>query len=171
MDTDILVAKDLGEVLEKVTVGNYATWLQSCHDACEDLISYAHKKNCKMFSSNFLAGRRHSPFMKAVWEAQKAALASHCESTDPENKVCCPSDSKRCHVHWGGAGEMISHPVFDKMAVQMKSFCYAEEDGESFAPEGLGTVLFTKRRLSDALPFFQPPVGIIIAEPLDAFGD
>ena len=87
-------------------------------------------------------------------------MASHCESTAFENKVCCPSDdSKRCYVHWGGAGEMISHVVFEKMAQRMKSFCYAEEDGESFAPEGMGTVLFTKRRLSEALPFFQPPGG------------
>mmetsp|Transcript_74426 Transcript_74426/g.164388 ORF Transcript_74426/g.164388 Transcript_74426/m.164388 type:complete len:237 (-) Transcript_74426:27-737(-) len=55
----------------------------------------------------------------------------------------------------GGAGEMVSHPVFDRLAPEMKSFCFAEEDGESFAPEGMGTVLFTKRKLADALPFFK----------------
>ena len=33
----------------------------------------------------------------------------------------------RCHVHWGGAGEMVSHPVFDRLAPEMKSYCYAEE--------------------------------------------
>lgn len=144
MDTDILILKDLNEVLDKVTVGDY------------DLISYARNKNCKAFSSNFLAGRKNSHFMKAVWEAQKEALRSHCEDVSPDNHVCCPNDpKKRCHVHWGGAGEMVSHPVFDRLAPEMKSFCFAEEDGESFAPEGMGTVLFTKRKLTDALPFFK----------------
>jgi hypothetical protein len=25
---------------------------------------------------------------------------------------------------------MVSHPVFDRLAPEMKSFCFAEEDGE-----------------------------------------
>eukprot|EP00439_Symbiodinium_sp_Y106_P014816 s587_g2.t1 len=117
------------------------------------------RKSCKAFSSNFLAARKGSSYMKEVWEAQKKAMTSHCESHDDrDTKVCCPADPKRkCHVHWGAIGEMVSHPVFDKFAAanpSMKKHCFAEEEGESFAPEGMGTVLFTKRKLQDALPFF-----------------
>lgn len=146
MDTDILVLRDLNEVLDKVA-DDY------------DLISYAQKKSCKAFSSNFLAARKGSAYMKEVWEAQKKAMTSHCESHDDrDTKVCCPANPKhKCHVHWGAIGEMVSHPVFDKFAAanpSMKKHCFAEEEGESFAPEGMGTVLFTKRKLQDALPFF-----------------
>ena len=38
---------------------------------------------------------RNSHFMKAVWEAQKEALRSHCEDVSPDNHVCCPNDSKK----------------------------------------------------------------------------
>ena len=38
---------------------------------------------------------RNSRFMKAVWEAQKKALRSHCEDVSPDNKVCCPNDPKK----------------------------------------------------------------------------
>lgn len=45
--------------------------------------------------------------MKAVWEAQKEALRSHCESNSPENKVCCPDDPKKRRLGVGlvGSGE------------------------------------------------------------------
>ena len=33
--------------------------------------------------------------MKAVWEAQKEALRSHCEDVSPDNHVCCPNDPKK----------------------------------------------------------------------------
>ena len=32
------------------------------------------RKSCKSFSSNFLAGRKHSAFMKKVWEAPWVAV-------------------------------------------------------------------------------------------------
>ena len=38
---------------------------------------------------------RKSHFMKAVWEAQKEALRSHCEDVSPDNHVCCPNDPKK----------------------------------------------------------------------------
>ncbi|CAJ1398445.1 unnamed protein product [Effrenium voratum] len=147
MDTDILIAKDLTEVLDKVTTGQY------------DLLSYAGRKDCQKFSSNFLAGRKHSSFMKEVWEAQKKKLTNHCDSHGKETQACCPDDpNQRCQVHWGGLGEMVSHPVFEELIrskKSLKTYCYAEQDGQSFVPEGLGTVLFTKRKLSDALPYFK----------------
>lgn len=98
MDTDILILKDLNEVLDKVTVGDY------------DLISYARNKNCKAFSSNFLAGRKKSHFMKAVWEAQKEALRSHCEDVSPDNHVCCPNDPKKRRCRRDGFPPRLRSP-------------------------------------------------------------
>eukprot|EP00931_Biecheleriopsis_adriatica_P028350 TRINITY_DN16910_c0_g3_i1.p1 TRINITY_DN16910_c0_g3~~TRINITY_DN16910_c0_g3_i1.p1 ORF type:complete len:439 (+),score=79.55 TRINITY_DN16910_c0_g3_i1:188-1318(+) len=128
MDTDILVAKDMDGVLDKI----HEDW---------DLISYTNNgKECKAFSSNFLAGRKGSSFHKAVWEEQKRMVKKECT-----NDVCCTKYS--CRISWAGLGERVSHPVYDKMVKEkkpFKSFCYTEESGESFDPEGLGTVLFAK---------------------------
>ena len=55
MDTDILIAKDLTEVLDKVTTGQY------------DLLSYAGRKDCQKFSSNFLAGRKSLSCREVLW--------------------------------------------------------------------------------------------------------
>eukprot|EP00931_Biecheleriopsis_adriatica_P028349 TRINITY_DN16910_c0_g2_i1.p1 TRINITY_DN16910_c0_g2~~TRINITY_DN16910_c0_g2_i1.p1 ORF type:complete len:481 (+),score=76.81 TRINITY_DN16910_c0_g2_i1:57-1499(+) len=136
MDTDILVAKDMDDVLDKIN----GEW---------DLVSYTNQgKQCKGFSSNFLAGRKGSSLYKAVWEEQKRMVRRECPKkfTDSnKGDVCC--SEKFCHVPWGGLGERVSHPIYDQWIKEKKPFrffCYSEQSGESFNPEGLGTVLFAK---------------------------
>ena len=58
---------------------------------------------------------RKSHFMKAVWEAQKEALRSHCEDVSPDNHVCCPNDpKKRCEIGTGMA-RFAGHFFFGMM--------------------------------------------------------
>eukprot|EP00440_Ansanella_granifera_P044944 gb/GFBE01048708.1/.p1 GENE.gb/GFBE01048708.1/~~gb/GFBE01048708.1/.p1 ORF type:complete len:542 (+),score=122.14 gb/GFBE01048708.1/:1-1626(+) len=147
LDTDILVVKDMDDIIWKVKQ-DY------------DLVSYAGQENCRSFSSNFLAGRKGSALHKAIWEKQKEKLKTPC-GPDPKleiKKVCCSANPKeKCHIPWGGVGEMISHPIFDEFVAsnQSKHYCYAEKDGESFVPEGFGTVLFSKPMLEEGLDWFE----------------
>eukprot|EP00440_Ansanella_granifera_P068907 gb/GFBE01074753.1/.p1 GENE.gb/GFBE01074753.1/~~gb/GFBE01074753.1/.p1 ORF type:complete len:412 (+),score=97.87 gb/GFBE01074753.1/:1-1236(+) len=147
LDSDMIVAQDMDDIIWKVKQ-DY------------DLISYTNHEHCQMFSSNFLAGRKGSPLHKAIWEEQKKALATPCPAGKQDSKqVCCSSNPKdRCHVPWGGVGERVSHPVFDEFVKQnrsMKTFCYEEKNGESFVPEGWGTVLFSKPKLEEGMAQFE----------------
>ena len=65
MDADFIVLKDLTPVIQRLED--------------HDLISYAMNSNAggvcsDSFSSNFIAGRKGSVFMKKMWDKQKAVL-------------------------------------------------------------------------------------------------
>jgi len=128
MDTDFLVVQDLDSVID----------LSSSYD----LVSYTEESTktlvtggcSKDFSSNFMAGRKGSVFMKTVWERQKKLMTIHCPLADKtKEKVCCFNEiHEKCHIPWAGIGEGVSHPVFDEMELDgsgMKSYCFSDDKG------------------------------------------
>jgi len=145
VDTDFLAVKDLSPILDKMDtydLMSYTTAGQSCEQGS--------------FSSNFLAGRKHSSFHKAVWEEQKQAVSRRCPggNFDQIDEVCCRDD--RCKVPWARLGEGVSHKVLQSLLKNstVKYYCFDEARGEGFAPDGLGIVLPGHRRLDDAVKFF-----------------
>jgi len=120
-----------------------------------DLLSYSpHDEKCNDFSSNFLGGRRGSPFFKKVWEEQKSALTNHCQAADRRRqKVCCFEDPKlQCHIPWGGLGERLSHKVFLRERPS-SAFCFTGP--ESFTPNFFAYALEWKPHLEDAQAVFR----------------
>eukprot|EP00434_Breviolum_minutum_P021727 symbB.v1.2.019178.t1/scaffold1558.1/size111825/1 len=115
------------------------------------------------FSSNFIAGRKGSKVFGAVWEAQKAALADHCDDRLKvnEKKVCCSDDlQRRCHIPWAGIGEGISHPVVQKLMkevraqkAKVRTFCFEGDD--SFVPNYFLEILEKTPNLQDAETAFK----------------
>lgn len=131
MDTDFLVVKDLDEIIDLIP--------------SHDLISYTTSgQHCKAgsFSSNFMASRKGSVGMKAVWESQKDAVTNHCKLADKAKglaqKLCC-FPKGQCQVPWASLGEGISHRVLGgllaKQELQLKIKCY--DGDESFVPESM----------------------------------
>ncbi|CAE7409165.1 unnamed protein product [Symbiodinium natans] len=148
LDTDFLVAKDLAPILDRIDD--------------HDLISYTTSgQACRRgsFSSNFLAGRKGSTLYKAVWEAQKRAMTSHCDDTLKvnEKKVCCADDvTRQCHIPWAGIGENIAHPVLKDMQAKgtpLKIHCF--EGDESFVPGSFQTIIEKTPSLPSAVQAFQ----------------
>ncbi|CAE8622458.1 unnamed protein product, partial [Polarella glacialis] len=130
MDADFIAIQDFEPIVG--LLGDY------------ELVSYSDKapegQQCDHgFSSNLLGGKKGSRIHKAIWEAQKAKMATPCartRSTD-QDEVCCPKDSKRmCNVPWAGIGEGVSHKVLDQLLLQgevFDTFCFA--DDFTFVPE------------------------------------
>lgn len=148
MDTDFLVVKDMSPILDRMN--NY------------DLMSYTVSgQSCETgsFSSNFVAGRKGSAFHKAVWDAQKQALSSRCsvDAAELKQSVLCCHEKGNCKVPWASLGEGISHKVLRSLlqTSAVKYYCFDEQRGEGFAPDGLGIVLSGHRRLNDAVEFFD----------------
>jgi len=145
MDTDFLVAKDLSPILDKMDEYDFVSYtndMQHCDKGS--------------FSSNFLAGRKHSSFHKTVWEQQKQAVARRCPGGKLQEmtELCCRDDG--CKVPWASLGEDISHKVFRSLlsTSTVKYYCFEESRGEGFAPGGIGIVLSGHRKLDDAVKFF-----------------
>lgn len=138
MDTDFLVVKDLDEILTLIRSFD----LVSCVDEGGGSLE---KGACsRHFSSNFMASRKGSSFMKAVWEKQKHHMVTHCPLSERElEKVCCFDNVKvDCHIPWAGIGEGVSHKVFDELegeGIHFKSFCFADDRG--FTPPDMITLL------------------------------
>lgn len=148
LDTDFLVAKDLSPILDRIDdhdLVSYTTFGQSCRKGT--------------FSSNFLAGRKGSQVFGAVWEAQKRALADHCDDRLKvnEKKVCCPDDlQRRCHIPWAGIGENVAHPVLKKqLATKTSVRLYCFEGDDSFVPLNFLEVLQKHPQLKDAEKAFK----------------
>lgn len=148
LDTDFLVAKDLSPILDRIDdhdLVSYTTIGQSCRKGT--------------FSSNFLAGRKGSQVFGAVWEAQKRALADHCDDQLKinEKKVCCPDDlQRRCHIPWAGIGENVAHPVLKKqLATKTNLRLYCFEGDDSFVPVNFLEVLQKHPQLKDAEKAFK----------------
>ena len=152
LDTDFLVVKDLAPILDRINdhdLISYTTAGQSCQRGT--------------FSSNFIAGRKGSKVFGAVWEAQKAALADHCDDRLKvnEKKVCCSDDlQRRCHIPWAGIGEGISHPVVQKLMkevraqkAKVRTFCFEGDD--SFVPNYFLEILEKTPNLQDAETAFK----------------
>ncbi|CAJ1425614.1 unnamed protein product [Effrenium voratum] len=135
VDFDMLTVQDIDEIVQKVKEF--------------DLVSYSDSRDgrsCDGFSSNFLGGQKSSSFHRSVWEAQKAAVAKHCDISEKKvEKVCCFEDKKeQCHIPWGGLGEWISHRVF-AAAKPHSAFCFSGE--ESFNPDRFEFVLEHRQKL------------------------
>lgn len=149
MDADFIVMKDLTPIIDKL--------------ADHDLISYATNSNpggaCSdSFSSNFIAGRKQSAFMKKMWEKQKSMITKHCPLSEKvKEKVCCFDDPKEeCHIPFAGIGEGTSHPVLNSMLSQkplLKTYCFADED--SFVPDHFAYVLEHVSDLKKALAYLK----------------
>ncbi|CAE8619214.1 unnamed protein product, partial [Polarella glacialis] len=135
MDADFILMNDLGPVVSRI--------------AHHDLISYAQNGNGKTtcsdeFSSNFIAGRKGSIFMKTVWEKQKALITKHCPLSDkPKEKICCFDEPRQeCHIPFAGLGEGTSHAVLNIMRsarVPFTSYCFVDE--QAFVPDHFAYVL------------------------------
>jgi len=142
MDTDILVQKDLEPVIEKMKQ--------------HELVSYTQRRNvnstCQnQFSSNFLAAPKGSGVMKAIWEAQKAAVQDHCplSMATSEARLCCFDEDHECHIPWARLGEGTSHKVTLEMGLDERTYCFSDND--SFTPDRIADVLLENLELSDAL--------------------
>eukprot|EP00434_Breviolum_minutum_P007458 symbB.v1.2.006580.t1/scaffold387.1/size215482/3 len=111
------------------------------------------------FSSNFLAGKKGSKVMGAIWKAQKQRLQQHCPTFEPEPKsgACCYDDVTRpCSVRWAGLGEGISHPAVKALIQSNSSFkSYMFSGDESFVPDGLVEVLKKKMNKEDAMKYWK----------------
>jgi len=138
MDTDFLVVKDLDEILNLTRSFDLVSYVDESTGGLE-------KGSCsKHFSSNFMASRKGSAFMKAVWERQKMKMVQHCPlSQKTMEKVCCFDDeNEKCHIPWAGIGEGVSHEVFSELdgeGIHLKSYCFADERG--FTPPDMITIL------------------------------
>eukprot|EP00931_Biecheleriopsis_adriatica_P032823 TRINITY_DN19103_c0_g3_i3.p1 TRINITY_DN19103_c0_g3~~TRINITY_DN19103_c0_g3_i3.p1 ORF type:complete len:400 (+),score=93.63 TRINITY_DN19103_c0_g3_i3:89-1288(+) len=152
MDTDILVTQDLDSVIDLAE--SY------------DLVSYTDESSShlepgacsKHFSSNFMAGKKGSVFMKAVWDKQKELMVNHCPLKEKElEKVCCFDEMReQCHIPWAGIGEGVSHQVFEDMeasAVHMKSYCFSDDKG--FVPPDMINILEKVKSVSKAMEAWQ----------------
>jgi len=138
MDTDFLVVQDLDAVIDLALSYDLVSYTDESTGSLEvDACS-------KHFSSNFMAGKKGSTFMKNVWEKQKSLMVSHCPLSDKDKeKVCCFDQTKeQCHIPWAGIGEGVSHPVFEEMetnGVAMKSYCFSDDKG--FTPPDMINIL------------------------------
>ncbi|CAK9046258.1 C3H1-type domain-containing protein [Durusdinium trenchii] len=138
MDTDFLVVKDLDEILDLTQSYDLVSYIDDSSGSLE-------KGACsKHFSSNFMASRKGSTFMKAVWEKQKQLMVTHCPLSEREmEKVCCFDNSRvECHIPWAGIGEGVSHGVFEELdsdGVAIKSYCFADDRG--FTPPDMINIL------------------------------
>lgn len=147
MDTDFLVVQDLDEVIDLAQSYDLVSYMDEGSGSLE-------KGSCsRHFSSNFLASRKGSIFMKEVWTRQKQLMETHCPLSDKEKeKVCCFDDDRtQCHIPWAGIGEGVSHPVFDELegdGVRFKSFCFSDERG--FTPPDMINMLEKVRKVSSA---------------------
>lgn len=138
MDTDFLVVKDLDEILTLIRSFDLVSYVDEGGGSLEKGACSRH------FSSNFMASRKGSSFMKAVWEKQKHHMVTHCPLSERElEKVCCfDSVNVDCHIPWAGIGEGVSHKVFDELegeGIHFKSFCFADDRG--FTPPDMITLL------------------------------
>ncbi|CAK9063416.1 Uncharacterized protein SCF082_LOCUS32844 [Durusdinium trenchii] len=146
MDTDFL-AIDMSSIIDRI----------SDHD----IIGYtAEAQNFThgQFSSNFLAGKKGSVVMGAIWKAQKERMQKHCPAEmEPKSGMCCYDDPQRaCSVRWAGLGEGISHPALRalmKSKTSFKSFIFSGH--ESFVPDGLVEVLKKKMSKSEGLKYWK----------------
>ncbi|CAE7383688.1 unnamed protein product, partial [Symbiodinium microadriaticum] len=147
MDTDFLVVQDLDEVIDLAQSYDLVSYMDEGSGSLEKGACSRH------FSSNFLASRKGSIFMKEVWTRQKQLMETHCPLSDKEKeKVCCFDDDRtQCHIPWAGIGEGVSHPVFDELegdGVRFKSFCFSDERG--FTPPDMINMLEKVRKVSSA---------------------
>eukprot|EP00435_Cladocopium_sp_Y103_P062211 s313_g23.t2 len=145
MDTDFLVVKDLDEILTLIRSFDLVSYVDEGGGSLEKGACSRH------FSSNFMASRKGSSFMKAVWEKQKHHMVTHCPLSERElEKVCCfDSVNVDCHIPWAGLlvqsqgiGEGVSHKVFDELegeGIHFKSYCFADDRG--FTPPDMITLL------------------------------
>lgn len=147
MDTDFL-AIDMSSIIDRIPdhdIIGYTAEYQSFHKG--------------QFSSNFLAGKKGSKVMGAIWKAQKERMQKHCATYEPEPKsgMCCYDDPMRlCSVRWAGLGEGISHPAVKQLIhsnVSFKSYMFSGD--ESFVPDGLVEVLKKKMSTTDALNYWK----------------
>ncbi|CAJ1433578.1 unnamed protein product [Effrenium voratum] len=172
MDTDFLVVKDLGEVLDlaqKYDLVSYTDALDGPFRGTsiwDELFStkrgwkqetILEKRVCsRNFGSNFMAARKGSVFMKTVWDRQKQLMQAHCpvsEKGEGLETLCCSDNAtEQCRVAWGGIGEKVSHPVFDELegeSAAFSSYCFSGERG--FTPPRLLNFLATPElTLADA---------------------
>ncbi|CAE7384573.1 unnamed protein product [Symbiodinium natans] len=149
MDADFIVLKDLSPVVDRL--------------ADHDLVSYATVSNPRgvcsdSFSSNFIAGRKGSVFMKEMWEKQKKMITKHCPLSDKSKEiVCCFDDPNiECHIPFAGIGEGTSHPMLNQLhknKVDMKTYCFA--DDESFVPDHFAYVLEHVPDLDQAIKYLE----------------
>lgn len=149
MDADFIVMKDMKPIIDRLEG--------------HDLISYAMKSNpngvCSdSFSSNFIASRKGSIFMKRVWEKQKALITNHCPLSDkPKEKICCFHDPNvECHIPFAGIGEGTSHPMLKellKKQTPLKTYCFGNE--ESFVPDHFAYVLEHVPDLKKAIRYLE----------------
>ena len=147
MDTDFL-AINMTSIIDRIPdhdIIGYTAEYQSFHKG--------------QFSSNFLAGKKGSKVMGAIWKAQKQRLQQHCPTFEPEPKsgACCYDDVTRpCSVRWAGLGEGISHPAVKALIQSNSSFkSYMFSGDESFVPDGLVEVLKKKMNKEDAMKYWK----------------
>ncbi|CAJ1432459.1 unnamed protein product [Effrenium voratum] len=146
MDTDFL-AIDMSSIVDKV--GDH------------DIIGYtvedqSFKKG--QFSSNFLAAKKGSVVMGAIWKAQKERMQRHCQQDIiPKSGMCCYDDPARpCSVRWAGLGEGISHPAVLELLKSNTSFkSHMFEGPDSFVPDGLVEVLKKTMTVGDATAYWK----------------
>ena len=67
-------------------------------------------------------GRCHLGLSKAISRSSAAPSQDGTSSSQDGSWA-------RCQVHWGGLGEMVSHPVFEELirSKSLKTYCYAEQ--------------------------------------------
>jgi len=146
MDTDFL-AVDMNTIIDRIQD--------------HDIITYTaegQKFSKGQFSSNFLAGRKGSKVMGAIWKSQKEHMQHHCpKDMVPKSGMCCYDDpSVPCSVRWAGLGEGISHPALVELFRSNETFkSYIFDGNDSFVPSGLVEVLKRKLSVPDALAYWK----------------
>ncbi|CAL1158043.1 unnamed protein product [Cladocopium goreaui] len=155
MDTDFL-AIDMSSIIDRIPdhdIIGYTAEYQSFHKG-QFLDDF-----CERFSSNFLAGKKGSKVMGAIWKAQKEPLGrtrigeAYAEAL---RHLCYDDPTRLCSVRWAGLGEGISHPAVKQLIhsnVSFKSYMFSGD--ESFVPDGLVEVLKKKMSTTDALNYWK----------------
>jgi len=101
MDTDFLVMKPLGPILDQLKTHEIVSY--GDHGRTEQTVCGS------QFSSNWHGGRKHNRFSDVWWKNMKHRLKRVCEPgdfVDKVSKMCChekdapEKEKKKCHVPW-----------------------------------------------------------------------
>jgi len=144
LDADVLLQQSLD-----VTFGQRLT--------TNDFVAYTSgSQECDKhdFSSNAMAARKGTKLFVEWWKEAKRQMTQKCEfdeEDDPKNGVCCYDPDgmpRRCHVNWGGLGEIIGHEKLriiqedQKEEEYFKVSCLNEKDNLGLAPESAGGKIY-----------------------------
>jgi len=140
MDADVLFSQALSRFTDKLADNHFVAYTSPGQNCVRD------------FSSNIIAARAGNRLSTEWWKNVKDLLKQTCAFDavdDLKNGVCCKTPmgvERRCHIPWGGLGELTAHPIFQRLVADeiepFKMFCFKEDEDAGFAPDSTGKLLW-----------------------------